>query len=132
MRIITKNFFRGAHGVLICFDLSNQNSLFSAKDWLSFSMQEYDSGAVSKVLVGTKADLPMNLDQSRLEKYENDYKIQYFMTSSKTGINIEETFDYLINQIRINVKREKNPLILMSFGKTDEEEQKDFYGERFN
>jgi hypothetical protein len=90
-------------------------------------MQEYDSGAVSKVLVGTKADLPMNLDQSRLEKYENDYKIQYFMTSSKTGINIEETFDYLINQIRINVKREKNPLILMSFGKTDEEEQKDFY-----
>ena len=125
-RTITKNFFRGANGIVICFDLTNSNSLVQAKEWLRFSNQEYESGTISKVLVGTKADLIIDLDNTILEKYIIDYKIQYFMTSSKTALNVEEAFDYLINQIRINLNQINGSRIL-SHGKTDEEEQKEYY-----
>ena len=125
-RTITRNFFRGANGIVICFDLTNSNSLIQAKEWLRFSNQEYESGTISKVLVGTKADLIIDLDNTILEKYIIDYKIQYFMTSSKSGLNVEEAFDYLVNQIRINLNQ-INGSRFLSHGKTDEEEQKEYH-----
>ena len=131
-RTITKNFFREANGLVICFDLSNSKSLSKVQEWLNVSMLEYTKGNLSKVLVGTKADLPTFLDEEKLQKYQNDYQIQYFMTSSRTGLNVPETFDYLLNQIHLNLNKKQDSLVFLNgTGKTDEEIQKNINENNF-
>ena len=125
---ITKSFFRGANGIVICFDLSDRESLTKVNTWLNFSKIEYEEGNIAQILLGTKGDEPIDLDYKQLEKYKTDYQIQYFMTSAKTGLYVEEAFDHLFNQIRFNMNKTKSSIDFGKIpGKTDEEKQKNFH-----
>lgn len=84
-----------------------------------------------RVLIGTKKDLEKNISNHEIEKISNKYEIQHFETSAKTGENVEEAFEYLLNQIRISLKEEKNSF-LETKGANDEEKQKNFCQMKLN
>ena len=56
-KTITPTYYKGADGIIVVFDLTNQKSYDNVKKWLE-EIEQYTSGKkVNKLLVGSKCDL---------------------------------------------------------------------------
>ena len=55
-RTITYQFYRQANGMIIAFDLTNQESFEGVKTWIN-SIYKHSDPSIAKVLVGNKLDL---------------------------------------------------------------------------
>ncbi|KAA0190096.1 Small GTP-binding protein Rab1, partial [Fasciolopsis buskii] len=55
-RTITSSYYRGAHGIIIVYDVTDMSSYNSVKDWLN-EIKCYADSRVSRLLVGNKCDL---------------------------------------------------------------------------
>jgi small GTP-binding protein len=91
---ITKSYFRGADGILLCFDVSNRGSFDRVRVWME-SIQENALEAVRIVLIGNKIDLERAVSKDEGNELAQEFGISYFETSAKTGEGIDEAFDLL-------------------------------------
>lgn len=96
------NYCRGANGAMIIYDITNMKSLDQIIEWIKIIREEV--GDIPIMLVGNKLDL----EESREFNIEVGIEIakkynlsSYKEISSKTGQNIEETFEDL-TEIVIN------------------------------
>ena len=55
-RTITASYYRGAHGILVCFDVTNYESFTNVTMWLD-EINKYGSGKAWIMLIGNKTDL---------------------------------------------------------------------------
>ena len=55
-RTITCNYYRGAHGVVIVYDITDRESFESVKNWM-VEIEKYAQENVNKLLIGNKCDL---------------------------------------------------------------------------
>lgn len=108
-RTITSSYYRGAHAMMIVYDVSDLQSFNNIKNWL-LECDRYASESVIKILVGNKCDA-----QKRAVSYEagrefaESLGMQFLETSAKTGTNIEKSF-MTITELLYNVMRTKvNP-----------------------
>ena len=103
-RSLTRQYFKDAHGILLVYDVSNENSFKGLNLWLN-EIRNNTKNAVSIVLVGNKIDI---FDRKISQKEGNDYalknKLLYVETSSKEGINIDSPFENLANDIIQRIK----------------------------
>ena len=99
-RFLLKKYIKGAAGTLLLYDLSNPTTIKSANEWVELVRMHNSSLPV--ILVGTKYDLinPKNFDDSasNLALAKFDF-IDSIKTSSKTGKNVEDVFNVLINNL---------------------------------
>ncbi|XP_077242350.1 uncharacterized protein LOC143882832 [Tasmannia lanceolata] len=58
-RTITSSYYHGAHGIIVVYDVMDQESFNSVKQWPS-EIDGYASENVNKLLVGNKCDLTAN------------------------------------------------------------------------
>eukprot|EP01126_Amoeba_proteus_P060022 TRINITY_DN78_c0_g1_i3.p1 TRINITY_DN78_c0_g1~~TRINITY_DN78_c0_g1_i3.p1 ORF type:complete len:152 (-),score=21.05 TRINITY_DN78_c0_g1_i3:218-673(-) len=99
-RTITSSFYQGAHGVIVLYDITNQETWASVQKWV----QEVDRYApeAAKVLVGNKSDLAAErqvpTDEAR--EYADSLDIPYFETSAREGTCIEQAFKRLAECIK--------------------------------
>ena len=99
-RFFLDNFVMGANGVLLMFDLTNQESFEHLVNWLPI-VRKYDT-TVPMILIGSKLDLKEDIvvtDEDVLNFIEKHGIKNYIKLSSKTGDNIEECFDLLLKDI---------------------------------
>jgi Ras-related protein Rab-1A len=98
-KAITKNYYKGAHGIVLIYDITSELSFMNIKNWIS-QIREYTND-VKIILVGNKIDLP----ESRVISYEEgsrlakDYKIKFFECSAKNNIGVADIFSYLVDEI---------------------------------
>jgi small GTP-binding protein len=107
-RNIRKNYYLGAHGVILVFDIVNRNSFEKLEYWID-EMNQYIGRPVPVALVGNKIDL-IDGTNGVIKDYEalefcDDFSertnipFNYFKTSALTGENIEELFEKMIEEI---------------------------------
>jgi len=91
-RTITSAYYRGADGIIMVYDVTNQESFDHVNDWLS-EVNRYASEGTCKLLVGNKsdkADKVVPTDKAR--SFADGLNIQFLETSAKNASNVEEAF----------------------------------------
>jgi len=95
-RTITSSFYRGAHGILLVFDVTNVNSFLKVKYWLE-EIQSHAPEGTCVALVGNKIDLTAKraVDQKEAEKFASQHGLKYIETSAKDSTRVNEAFKLL-------------------------------------
>ena len=93
-RSITKAYYRGAHGILVVFDISRRDTFNQTRMWID-SIKEASSDSIDVILIGNKCDLERAVKKEEAEELAAQYKVRYFETSAKDNTNVEEAFMYL-------------------------------------
>lgn len=98
-RTITSTYYRGTHGVIIVYDVTNGESFANVKRWLSEIENNCD--VVNKVLVGNKNDHPERkvVITEDAQRFANQMDIQLFETSAKDNLNVEEMFMAITDRV---------------------------------
>ena len=113
---VTKTFSKDAHGCITICDAKVPNTLEETLKWkqsLDDSEVFSDGGKLPNILIQNKADLLTDYeikDMTQLKEFSrNNHFDDCFKTSAKTGYNINESMDKLIDIIikRINAISEK-------------------------
>lgn len=101
-RTITKTYYKGAHGIILTYDVTDENSFKNIRNWVKQIEQNAQSN-VCKVLVGNKCDREdRKISYEEGAKLANEFKMQFFETSAKSKYNVSETFTYLTKEILNN------------------------------
>ena len=98
-RSITKNYYKGAHGIILIYDITNKKSFENVRTWIN-QIKEEVSEKVSIILVGNKIDD----EEHRVvatedgEKIAKELGLMFFECSAKSGVNIDSTFNELVKK----------------------------------
>jgi Ras-related protein Rab-1A len=100
-RTITSSYYRGAHGIIIVYDCTDQESFNNVKQWL-LEIERYAGDNVVKLLVGNKCDLTARklVDYSTAKEYADQLGIPFLETSAKNSSNVETAFMTMASQIK--------------------------------
>lgn len=95
-RSITKTYFKGIHGIIICFDVNRKDSLLSINYWIKeFKEMDFDK-KIPIVLSGNMIDAGnREVSYDEAEKFASENGWRYFETSAKENIGVEEPFRYI-------------------------------------
>ena len=99
---ITANYYKRADGILFVFDLTREETFQNIQFWINeMKDQSDDFTKVGLVLLGNKSDL---VDAKKVEIKEgmalaNTLGTKYFETSAQSGYNIQEAFQFLVEDI---------------------------------
>jgi Ras-related protein Rab-1A len=111
-RTITTSYYRGAHGIIIVFDITDKESFANIKTWIT-EIDRFASDNVCKILIGNKSDLEKQREVSIEDAKElaNKYKIDYIEASAKDSTNVQQLFVELTRQIKeANVQKHINKI----------------------
>ena len=98
-RNIGKMFYKGAHGIILTYDVTDENSFKNIRNWIK-QIEENAPTNVCKILVGNKCDKPdRKITKSQGQNLAEDYNMSFFETSAKTRQNINEVFNFLTEEI---------------------------------
>ena len=95
---ISKQYYNKAHGVLLVYDITNQESYESIKGWIKEIKQNTQILPVI-LLIGNKNDLQGKLDEKDGLELAQKYDLQFFSTSAKTGNGIEKAMETLVKLV---------------------------------
>ncbi|XP_063703789.1 ras-related protein Rab-1A [Culicoides brevitarsis] len=103
-RTITSSYYRGAHGIIVVFDCTDQESFNNVKQWLE-EIERYACENVNKLLVGNKCDLQAKkvVDTATATEYANQLGIPFLETSAKNATNVEQAFLTMAAEIKNRV-----------------------------
>lgn len=99
-KTIVASYYRGAHGIILTFDLTNSTSFQNITRWHEES-QNYLQKNVPKLLIGNKADL-VNERKVRTEdakELAERLGVEYIETSAKNAQNVKNSFESLTRNI---------------------------------
>lgn len=101
MGFLTSSYYRGAHGIIIVFDVASAGSYQNIANWVG-EIERYANDSALKILVGNKSDLVQReVKPEEAQAYaKNDLGVDYFETSAKEGVNVEEAFLRLAEQMK--------------------------------
>ncbi|CDJ56879.1 RAS small GTpase, putative [Eimeria maxima] len=104
-RTITSSYYRGAHGIVVVYDVTDRESFSNVKNWMH-EIERYATEGVSKLLVGNKSDLTAKKVVSYEEGKElaDACNIRFIETSAKNAQNVEEAFHIMASEIKARVQ----------------------------
>ena len=97
---ITTAYYRGAMGIMLVFDVTNENSFLNISKWLR-KIEEHANEDVEKMLVANKCDMNEQrvVSRERGEHLAQTHGIGFLETSALTNLNIERAFVELTQEI---------------------------------
>ncbi|KAI9006250.1 ras family protein [Phycomyces nitens] len=100
-RTITSSYYRGAHGIIVVYDVTDQDSFNNVKQWMR-EIDRYAAEGVNKLLVGNKNDLTDKkvVDYTAAKEFADSLSIPLLETSAKSATNVEQAFLTMAKQIK--------------------------------
>jgi len=100
-RTITSSYYRGAHGIIVVYDVTDQESFNNVKQWLH-EIDRYACENVNKLLVGNKNDLTSKrvVSFDAAKEFADNLDIEFLETSAKNATNVEQAFMTMAAQIK--------------------------------
>eukprot|EP01097_Dermamoeba_algensis_P006748 TRINITY_DN420_c0_g1_i7.p1 TRINITY_DN420_c0_g1~~TRINITY_DN420_c0_g1_i7.p1 ORF type:complete len:242 (-),score=32.40 TRINITY_DN420_c0_g1_i7:167-892(-) len=125
-RTITTAYYRGAMGILLVYDVTDEKSFGNIRNWIR-NIEQHATSDVNKILIGNKCDMvdkkvfstlillkcltclseflcflsfPQVVDTERGQALANEFGIKFLETSAKNNINVEEAFFTLARDIK--------------------------------
>jgi len=122
---ITKAYFRGAHGVLLVYDITSKDSFEHIQRWSS--QLDAPGSSANKILVGNKADLESlrAIPTAKAQETADQFGYKLMETSAKSGNNVEKVFMLLLEDVlkRITPQPEKDNVVLLSSTSTKDNDK---------
>jgi len=102
-RTLTSAYYRGAHGVVLVYDVTRAETFRNIREWLKeveiFSTKEN----VVKALVGNKIDLSAReVEREEGRQFAEDHGMLFFESSAKTQEGVQQAFQELVFKILDN------------------------------
>ena len=99
-KTITAAYYKGAHGILVVFDITDRESFNNVTNWLN-EIKKNAGVNVVKILIGNKSDLESSRKVSieEAKKMAESQGMVYLETSAKNRINVDESFMELTKSI---------------------------------
>lgn len=99
---LAKQYLRKAHGVLFVFSYDIKESIGSIKKWLDILKGANNKNTICLALLGNKADLDESekvVKKEEGEKLAQELNMPFYDVSAKTGQNVQQSFNDLIDAI---------------------------------
>lgn len=107
---LTKNYFRNSHGFIIGYDITDRNSFEAIDDWIR-QIKEFRDCKNNIVIIGTKSDLEdervVSTEEGR--QLAKEHYTQFYETTAKDNINVNETFNYISQEILHSIENGEIP-----------------------
>ena len=99
-RNIAKSYFHSSDGFIIVYDISNIDSFDRLDYWID-EIKTNSQEITKMVLVGNKCDIieERKIPKEDGQEFAKNKKIKFFEVSAKEGININESFEFLVKEI---------------------------------
>jgi len=100
-RTITTAYYRGAMGILLVYDVTDEQSFQNIRTWIR-NIEQHAAENVDKILIGNKCDMENEkvVDRPRAQHLANEYRIKLFEASAKSNINVTEAFVSIAQDIK--------------------------------
>ena len=93
---IIASYYRGAHGILLIYDVTDKESFKNLSNWL-IEIEKNANKNVLKILIGNKTDLEEKrvITYNQGKEFADSYGLKYIETSAKKNLNVNEAFETL-------------------------------------
>ena len=106
-RNVISSYFKGAHGILLIYDITAKDSFKELENWLG-EVERNANSQVLKILIGNKCDLEerREISKDEGEAFAMRNGMQFMETSAKINTNVNEAFEALAKiMVESNNKR---------------------------
>jgi len=100
-RTLTSSYYRGAQGVILCYDVTRPDSFNNLQHWLKeVKLYSPNNGeGVVKLLVGNKIDLERKVSRETAESWARSQGMLFLEASAKTKMGIRQCFMEVVQKI---------------------------------
>ncbi|KAF8451339.1 ATP synthase regulation protein NCA2-domain-containing protein [Terfezia claveryi] len=100
-RTITTAYYRGAMGILLVYDVTDERSFNNIRTWFS-NVEQHATEGVNKILIGNKCDWEEKraVSTERGQALADELGIPFLEVSAKSNINVEKAFYSLAQDIK--------------------------------
>lgn len=106
-RTITSSYYRGAHGIIVVYDCTDQKSFDNLTTWLG-EIKKYASESVNIILVGNKNDLTDKkvIGTDAALQFATENKLELLEASAKDSTNVEAAFMKMAKDIKLRMAKD--------------------------
>jgi len=99
-RTITNAYYRGAHGIVLVYDVTDETSFFNVRTWMN-NIDHHAQSDVCRILIGNKIDIKNERSVSiqRGQEMADDYNVPYFETSALLNQGVDDAMIALIRDV---------------------------------
>jgi small GTP-binding protein len=98
-RSITNSYYRGAHAIMLVFDLTDIYTFNRLDDWMQIIYKNTGTNKFTILLVGNKLDQTKKIcvTKNDIDKFISKYDLEYIEVSAKLNTNINDAFNKIIS-----------------------------------
>ncbi|KAK3598516.1 hypothetical protein CHS0354_001056, partial [Potamilus streckersoni] len=105
-RTITTAYYRGARGIMLVYDITNEISFENVRKWIK-NVEEHAPTDVVTIIVGNNCEMNdrRQVSKERGEQLATEYGMKFMEISNRCNINVDEAFFTLARDIKEKMDR---------------------------
>ena len=118
-RTITSSYYRGSHGIVVVYDITDAQTFANVKQWMS-EIDRYGSKDVQRMIVGNKCDREdaRQVTLAQGQDFAMSLGITFLETSAKSCDNVDLLFTNLAREIKNSQPAESTQNDVVKVGDT--------------